>query len=321
MIVTHNPGSLPYDRLAGGSAVTIGTFDGMHIGHRNLLETLLERSSKLGVPSVVMSFEPTPGEFFSRNKPPARLMCFREKYDALRDSGVDMFFCPRFDKKMRDIEVDTFIRQLLVHGLNADALVVGDDFRFGKNRGGGVDDLRRVGAAVNMDVLQVDSVLVDGERVSSTAVRDALADGKMDRARGLLGRPYRMSGKVIEGKKLGRKLGFPTANFALNRITSPVMGVFAARVAGIGDSPLDAVISVGTRPTFHGTKTIIESHIFDFDGDLYGKRIHVDFIAKLRDELMFDDADALVEQMNVDAVNARQKLADDAAQFENQEAV
>ena len=321
MIVTHNPGSLPYDRLAGGSVVTIGIFDGVHLGHADLLERVLERSSSLGVPSVVMSFEPTPQEYFSRSEPPARLMCFREKFDALQDYGIDMFFCPRFDQKMREIEVDTFIRRLLIHGLNAGALIIGDDFRFAKDRAGGVDDLRRVGAAVDMEVIQVESIVHNGERVSSTAIRDALADGDLDRARVLLGRPYRMSGKVIEGHKMGRELGFPTANFALNRQTSPVMGVFAARVSGIEDQPLDAVISVGTRPTFHGTKTLVESHIFDFDGNLYGKRIHVDFIAKLRDELMFDGAEALVEQMNVDAKNARKCLAEDSVGFENREAL
>lgn len=321
MIVTHNPGSLPYDRLAGGSVVTIGIFDGVHLGHADLLERVLERSSSLGVPSVVMSFEPTPQEYFSRSEPPARLMCFREKFDALQDYGIDMFFCPRFDKKMREIEVDTFIRRLLIHGLNAGALIIGDDFRFAKDRAGGIDDLRRVGAAVDMEVIQVESIVHNGERVSSTAIRDALADGDLDRARVLLGRPYRMSGKVIEGHKMGRELGFPTANFALNRQTSPVMGVFAARVSGIEDQPLDAVISVGTRPTFHGTKTLVESHIFDFDGNLYGKRIHVDFIAKLRDELMFDGAEALVEQMNVDAKNARKCLAEDSVGFENREAL
>jgi riboflavin kinase/FMN adenylyltransferase len=311
MIVTHNPGSLPYDRLAGGSVVTIGTFDGVHVGHTDLLDKLLQRSADLNVPSVVMSFEPTPREFFSEGDPPARLMCFREKFDALKSYGVDMFFCPRFDRKMSEIEVDTFIRRLLIHGLNAESVIIGDDFRFARDRSGGVDELRRAGAATDMEVVQLQSVQRDGERVSSSAVREALAAGDLDRARVLLGRPYRMSGKVIEGHKLGRELGFPTANFALNRQISPVMGVFAARVSGIKDHPLDAVISVGSRPTFHGTRVLIESHIFDFDGDLYGKRIHVDFIAKLRDMLTFDGAEELVEQMNDDAMEARKMLAKD----------
>lgn len=313
MIVTRNPGSLPFDRLAGGSVVTIGTFDGMHVGHSDLLDTVLQRSADLGLPSVVMSFEPTPREFFSADDPPARLMCFREKFDALEAYGVDMFFCPRFDLKMSEIEVDAFIRQLLIHGLNAGTLVVGDDFRFARDRSGGVEDLRRAGEALDMDVIQIACVERNGERVSSSAVREALAAGDLARAKVLLGKPYRMSGKVIEGHKLGRELGFPTANFALNRLVSPVMGVFAARVSGIEDQPLDAVISVGTRPTFHGKRVIIESHIFDFDGDLYGKRIHVDFIAKLRDMLTFDGAEDLIEQMNDDAAEARSILAQDAA--------
>jgi riboflavin kinase/FMN adenylyltransferase len=313
MIVTHHPGSLPFDSLAEGSVVTIGTFDGMHGGHTDLLDKVLDHSKSRGVPSVVMSFEPMPAEYFSKGNPPARLMCFREKYDALLDYGIDMFFCPRFDQKMRNIEVDTFIRQLLIHGLNARVLVIGDDFRFGRDRSGDADDLRRAGAAMDMEVVRIASVMQGGTRISSTAIRDALDAGEMELARTLLGKPYRMSGKVIEGHKLGRELGFPTANFALNRQKSPVMGVFAARVSGIEDHPLNAVVSVGSRPTFHGTKTLIESHIFDFDGDLYGKRIHVDFIAKLRDMLTFDGAEALIEQMNVDAVDARKALADDAA--------
>jgi riboflavin kinase/FMN adenylyltransferase len=311
MIVTHNPGSLPHNLLAGGSVVTIGTFDGVHVGHADLLNRVLQRSADLGIPSVVMSFEPTPSEYFSAGDPPARLTCFREKFEVLEDYGIDMFFCPRFDQKMSGIEVDTFIRQLLIHGLNARALIIGDDFRFGKDRSGGVEELRRAGAAVDMEVIQVDSIQRDGERVSSTAIRSALADGNIDKATVLLGKPYRMSGKVIEGHKLGRELGYPTANFALNRQLSPVMGVFAARVSGIEDQPLDAVISVGSRPTFHGTRVLIESHIFDFEGDLYGKRIHVDFIAKLRDMLTFDGAKELIEQMNDDARDARKILAKD----------
>ena len=308
MIVTHNPSSLPYDRLDGGSVVTIGAFDGIHVGHAKLLEAVLERSASLAVPSVVMSFEPTPKEYFSPDNPPARLMCFREKYDALQAFGIDMFFCPRFDQKMSNIEADTFIRKLLIHGLNSRALVIGDDFHFAKGRCGSVHDLQRAGAAVDMEVVQVDSVMHDGERISSTTVRDALAAGKMEEARDLLGRPYRMSGKVIQGEKLGRELGFPTANLALNRLKSPVLGVFAARVSGIEDHPLNAVVSVGSRPTFHGTRTLIESHIFDFDGDLYGKRIHVDFVTKLRDMLTFDGAEDLIDQMNIDAAQAQEIL-------------
>ena len=308
MIVTRILKNLPYDRLSGGSTVTIGSYDGLHVGHMKLLDEVVERARTLGVPAVVMSFEPTPKEFFSADSPPARLMSFREKYEALRDCGVDLLFCPRFDASMRDTAVDTFIRRLLIHALNVKALVVGDDFRFAKNRAGGITELRRAGEAVGFDVKQVSSVVHDNERVSSGAIRRALAGGDLRRAEALLGKPYRMSGTVIEGHKMGRQLGFPTANFHLNRKKSAVMGIFAARVSGVADCPLDAVVSVGTRPTFAGTHTLIEAHLFDFDGDLYGKRIHVDFVQKLRDELKFDSAADLVDQMNVDAEEARSIL-------------
>lgn len=305
MIVTRTLENLPYDRLSGGSSVTIGSYDGLHLGHMKLLAEVIERARTLGVPAVVMSFEPTPKEYFSADSPPARLMSFREKYEALRDGGIDLLFCLRFNEAMRNTAVDTFIRRILIHGLNVKALVVGDDFRFAKNRAGSVTDLQRAGAAVGFEVRQVSSVVHDNERVSSGAIRRALAGGDLRRAEALLGKPYRMSGRVIEGHKMGRQLGFPTANFNLNRKKSAVMGIFAARVSGIGEHPLDAVVSVGTRPTFAGTHTLIEAHLFDFDGDLYGKRIHVDFVQKLRDELKFDSAAALVEQMNVDAREAR----------------
>lgn len=308
MIVTRTLNNLPYDKLSGGSIVTIGSYDGLHVGHMKLLEEVIERSRNLGVPAVVMSFEPTPKEYFASASPPARLMSFREKYDALRSCGIDLLLCLRFDESMRNTSVDTFIRRVLIHGLNVKALVVGDDFRFAKNRAGSITDLQRAGDAVGFEVLQVSSVIHENERVSSGAIRLALAAGDLHRAEALLGKLYRMSGTVIEGHKMGRQLGFPTANFNLNRKKSAVMGIFAARVSGIGERALDAVVSVGTRPTFAGTHTLIEAHLFDFDGDLYGKRIHVDFVEKLRDELTFDSAADLVAQMNVDAREARSIL-------------
>lgn len=309
MIVTRTLKNIPYEKLSGGSVVTIGSFDGLHVGHMKLLDEVVMRARRGGIPAVVMSFEPTPKEFFSVDSPPARLMSFREKYECLRDYGVDLLFCPRFDAAMRDTAVDTFIRRLLIHALNLKALVVGDDFRFAKNRAGGISDLCRAGDAAGFEVKQVSSVTLDNERVSSGAIRQALACGDLKRAQILLGKPYRMSGTVIEGHKMGRQLGFPTANFNLNRKKSAVMGIFAARVSGVADCPLDAVVSVGTRPTFAGTNVLIEAHLFDFDGDLYGKRIHVDFVEKLRDELKFDSAADLVVQMNVDAKQARSILA------------
>ena len=301
--------SFPFARVGRGSVVTIGAFDGLHLGHRRLLERVLTEAEERRVPSVVMSFEPTPREFFAADSPPARLMRFREKYEALKHAGVDIFYCPRFDERLRDIDSATFIRQLLVHTLNMDHLVIGDDFRFARNREGNVEQLKQVGEALRFSVEQVPSVVVEGERVSSTAIRDALWNGDMARARRLLGHDYRMSGRVIKGDRVGRTLGYPTANVNLQRRQSAVMGIFAVRVRGLGRGPLDGVASVGTRPTFAKTKPLLEVYIFDFDEDIYGRYIHVDFIERLRGEEKFDTVDALVEQMHEDSRQARAILA------------
>jgi riboflavin kinase/FMN adenylyltransferase len=256
-----------------------------------------------------MSFEPMPKEYFSVASPPARLMRFREKFEALASAGIDIFYCPRFGPAMRKIDANTFIRQVLIHAMNVRDLVVGDDFRFAARREGDLEQLQRAGRALGFKVHQVPSVVSEGERVSSTAVRQALALGRLATAQRLLGHPYGMSGKVIKGERVGRKLGFPTANVNLQRRQSAVLGIFAARVRGIGPEPLDAVASVGTRPTFDGTKPILEVHIFDFDEDIYGRYIHVDFVERLRDERRFDNAEALVEQMHEDSQQARAVLA------------
>ena len=298
----------PFSRVADGSVVTIGAFDGLHLGHQQLLATCRAEAERLGVPGIVMSFEPTPKEFFAGDRPPARLTRFREKFEALREAGLELFFCPRFDAAMRDMSAADFIRLLLIHKLNARAVVIGDDFRFARRQEGTVDVLKRAGRALDFSVLQVPSVVVSGERVSSTAIRLALADGELDKAARLLGRSYRMSGRVLPGQQLGRELGYPTANVNIQRRQSAVLGIFAVRVSGLGPEPMDAVASVGTRPTFGGVKPILEVHIFDFAENIYGRYIHVDFVAKLRDEEKFETAEALVEQMHRDAQQARDIL-------------
>ncbi|MCH8060724.1 MAG: bifunctional riboflavin kinase/FAD synthetase [Proteobacteria bacterium] len=300
---------LPFDELKNGSAVTIGAYDGLHLGHVQLLNRVIAASQKHGVPSVVMSFEPTPREFFAAASPPARLMRFREKFDALDAHGIDLFYCPRFDAQMRDITADAFIRRILIHGLCARHIVVGDDFKFASKREGTIDHLRRAGRALDYAVEQVGSIDIDGSRVSSTAIRDALWGGNLRRATALLGRPYRMSGKVMLGDKVGRSLGYPTANVDLRRRQSAVMGIFAVRVDGLPGGPKDAVASVGIRPTFDGTEPLLEVHIFDFDEEIYGEYIHVDFIERLRNEEKYDKVDDLVAQMHRDADNARSILA------------
>ncbi len=304
---------LPHAALERGSVMTVGAYDGLHLGHQQLLDRVVGESRAMHLPSIVMSFEPTPKEFFSAERPPARLMRFREKFEALAASGIDYFYCPRFAPWMRSISADAFIRRVLVHGLNVRHLVVGDDFRFARKREGTVEHLSRASKALQYKVDQVSSVVVDGVRVSSTAIRDALREGEVARATALLGRPYRMSGKVIRGRRVGRSLGYATANVDLRRRKSAVLGIYAVRVHGLPGSPLDGVASVGTRPTFDLQKPLLEVHLFDFDKDIYGEYIHVDFIARLRDVEKFSSVDELVAQMKIDAENARAALAADTA--------
>ncbi len=293
----------------GQSVVTIGTFDGVHVGHQRILRRVMEKARARNLPAVVFSFEPTPGEFFSRGTPPARLTRFREKFEALEQFGVDWLFCPPFDAGMEALGPDEFIERLLVERLGVKYLVVGDDFRFAKNRRGTIDSLRDGGKQLGFSVEQVPSVLEEGHRVSSTKIRGLLADGELDRAKKLLGRYYRMTGRVIDGQKLGKQLGFPTANVNLSRAASPIGGIFAVRVDGLGPALLNGVASVGTRPTVDGVEPVLEVHIFDFDQDIYGAYIQVEFIAKLREEVKFPDLRSLTEQMHIDAAEAREILS------------
>jgi len=301
----------PVEALRNGCVATIGAFDGLHLGHRQIIDRVLELSNEYQLPSLLFSFEPTPKEFFSRQSPPARLMKFREKFQALEDLNIDWFYCPRFEPQLAGLEPDVFIDELLVDLLNVKHLIVGDDFRFARQRAGGIDDLRRKGVERGFDVEQVGSVAMNQLRVSSSVVRMALADGDMDLAAKLLGRRYRMSGRVVQGQLLGRELGMPTANVKLNRKLSPVEGIFAIRVSGelLGDKWLNGVASVGTRPTVSGIEPLLEVHIFDFDRDIYGAHIQVEFVAKLRDEVKFPDLVSLRQQMFADADQARAILA------------
>ncbi len=304
----RRPGGNPRG-FPGQSVVTIGTFDGLHVGHQRILRRVLEKARARNLPAVVFSFEPTPGEFFSRGTPPARLTRFREKFEALEQFGVDWLCCPPFDAGMEALGPDEFIERLLVERLGVKYLVVGDDFRFAKNRRGTIDSLRDGGKQLGFSVEQVPSVLEEGYRVSSTKIRGLLADGELDRAKKLLGRYYRMTGRVIDGQKLGKQLGFPTANVNLSRAASPIGGIFAVKVDGLGPALLNGVASVGTRPTVGGVEPVLEVHIFDFDQNIYGVYIQVEFIAKLREEVKFPDLQSLTEQMHIDAAEAREILS------------
>ncbi len=295
--------------LPDGCVATIGVFDGVHLGHQRILQRVTEESARRSLASLVFTFEPTPREYFSSGSPPARLTRLREKAGVLAGLGVEWMFCPRFDARIESLEPDAFIERLLVNTLQVRHLVVGDDFRFARHRAGTLAHLEMSGPRCGFTVEQVSSVITDGARVSSTAVREALAAGDMARARRLLGRHYAMTGRVIRGNRLGRQLGMPTANVNLCRRLSPVAGIFAARVAGLGPVPRPGVASVGTRPTVGGAGPLLEVHVFDFDDDIYGQYIQVEFVARLRDEVTFPDLQSLQRQMHLDAAAARRVMA------------
>ena len=289
-----------------GSVVTIGNYDGVHLGHQHMLSTVTARAREFGLPATVVTFEPTPREYFEGDAAPARLMRLREKLEALPLYGVERVVVLRFDRHMQAMGADEFVERLLVCGLGARHVVVGHDFHYARRREGNIDTLRAAGARHGYAVEEVGRFLVDGERVSSSLVRDALGRGDLARAGLLLGRAYRMAGRVRRGQQLGRRLGYPTANLALHRKVVPLWGVFAVRVSGAGLVDHPAVASLGTRPTIDGTEPLLEVHVFDHDGDLYGRYLDVDFVRRLRDERRFESLDALVEQMHRDAAEARE---------------
>ncbi len=290
-------------------AVAIGVFDGLHIGHRAIVERACRAAAELGGSSLVLTFEPTPKEFFSPATAPPRLTRFRERFEQLCSLGVDELFCARFDE-VRALTPAEFVDELLARELGARHVVVGDDFRFGAARSGTVDELRELGKRRGIAVTEVPPVIFRGERVSSTAIRAALKAGDMDTARGMLGRDYSISGRVVRGLGLGRKLGFPTANVNLKRLQAPIDGIFAARVTGLEPNALDGVASVGTRPTIGGSTPLLEVLIFDFDEDIYGRYITVHFTKRLREERHFADLEALKRQMHDDVAAARAALTD-----------
>ncbi len=291
-----------------GAVATIGGFDGLHLGHQALLTKLKEQAAALGAPSLVISFEPSPREFFMGPAAPARLQRFRDKYAALQALGIDYFLCLRFDETLRDYSPERFVLEILCQGLAIRGLVVGHDFKFGRGREGTVAGLQELGVKHGFSVEEFSPFCAASERISSTLVREALAKGDLDRATTLLGRPYVLSGRVIHGKKLGRTLGYPTANLRLLRRVIPLFGVFAVRVSGAGLQHAPAVANLGTRPVVQGGEPLLEVHVFDYAGDLYGQYLQVEFIARLREELMFPDLPSLVKQIDLDAAQARALL-------------
>jgi riboflavin kinase/FMN adenylyltransferase len=289
-----------------GCVATIGAFDGVHRGHQAVLRQLIDKSREYSLPSTVVLFEPLPREFLAPDAAPPRLMSFREKFEAIRDLGIDRVVRIRFNDALRNMSADEFITSLFVKNLGAKYIVVGDDLRFGRDRSGDFDLLRKYGARDGFDVMDTATLLHEGERVSSTRIREVLGQGDFALAEHLLGRPYSIAGRVIVGQQLGRTIGAPTANIQLRRLRSPLSGVFAVQVAGVSDSLLPAVANVGVRPTVGDlSKAILEVHLLDFEGDLYRRNIRVLFREKLRNEIKFDGIDALSEQISRDIAQAR----------------
>jgi riboflavin kinase/FMN adenylyltransferase len=294
--------------LSNGSAVTIGNFDGVHLGHQAVVERLAAEGHRLGLPVVVVLFEPQPREYFEAGRAPARLTRLREKLARFKELPIDIVLLLRFDQRLADMPADTFIERILVDGLRVRYLLVGDDFRFGKNRRGDFALLQAAGKRYGFEVTDTNSIRVGGCRISSTWVREALSSGDLATAERLLGRPYSICGRVVHGDNRGRALGFPTVNIRLQRKKTPVQGVYAVTMAGLGEQELPGVANVGTRPTLDGKKVLLEVHLFNLDRDLYGRQVEVRFRHKIRDERRFANIEELRAQIAKDSLIARQLL-------------
>ncbi len=291
--------------------LTIGNFDGVHVGHQALLGQLTGRARAAALPSAVMTFEPHPREFFAHESRPTRLTSLREKLELFDQAGVDRVYVCRFDARFAALGATAFIDELLVRGLGLSHLIIGDDFRFGRGREGDFERLRAAGEHYGFTMATMDTVEIDGERASSSAVRDALEKGDLGRARRLLGRPYAISGRVEHGRKIGRELGFPTANIQLKRRSLPLSGIFAVTVSGGGLSNAPGAASVGVRPTIaDGLRPTCEVHVLDTAVDLYDRRVSISFRHKLRDEARYDGMDALRDAIAKDVADTRHWFAE-----------
>ena len=298
--------------LADGCVATIGNFDGVHLGHKTIIDQVKQKATELDVPSVVMIFEPQPREFFQGADAPPRLMPFRQKFEALLAEGVDVVLCIRFDERFRSYSAMGFVEDVLIQGLAVRHLVVGDDFRFGCDRAGDFRLLEQVGQEHDFTVENTRTVTVDGERVSSTRVRNALNVNGLEEAERLLGHPYRIHGRIVYGRQLGRQIGAPTANILLHKMPA-LRGVYVVRARLETGEWRDGVANIGLRPTVDGKRPSLEVHLFDFAGTLYGQHLEVVFRHGLRDEVKFDSVDELRQQIARDFEHARAWLANNPA--------
>ncbi len=288
-----------------GCVATIGNFDGVHRGHQAILARLRERAAELGLPSCVVIFEPQPREFFAPDKAPARLTRLREKLCLLEQQGIDQVLCLAFNRRLRELSAAEFVHAVLVEGLAVRHLEVGDDFRFGCDRAGDFDFLLRAGAAEGFSVEAATTIEVDGQRVSSTRLREVLARGDLQAAQALLGRPFSLTGRIVHGQKLGRQLGAPTANVQLKRHSTPLSGVYMVSLV-LDGSPQPGVANIGMRPSVRSDgQPHLEVHLLDLQADLYGRRVQVVFHHKLRDEQRFASLEALKAAISADIAAAR----------------
>lgn len=290
-----------------GCVLTIGNFDGVHLGHHRVISSLVEKANEIGCISAVMVFEPQPQELFSPETAPARLTRLRDKYVLLKKLGVQRLICVNFNHKFASHTAEDFVEKLLVKKLGLKHLIIGDDFHFGKNRTGNFKMLCKAGDKFGFAVSDTASCKLADCRISSTEIRQALGRDDLDSVKKMLGRPYSIMGRVFHGDKRGRQLGFPTANILLKRRVSPVSGVYV--VEAVTDSgTFHGVANIGARPTVAGIRQQLEVHIFDFNADLYGQSIEVVMLKKLRNEIKFDSLAALTAQINDDCVQAREYL-------------
>ncbi|GDY27789.1 MULTISPECIES: bifunctional riboflavin kinase/FAD synthetase [unclassified Agarivorans] len=290
-----------------GCALSIGNFDGVHLGHQQVIKRLVEQARQRGLPAAVMIFEPQPLEIFAKDKAPARISRFRDKYQQLKSLGVDRLLVVRFNQAFAQQSADYFVRQLLVELLGIKYLAVGDDFHFGKGREGNFASLQAAKQQYGFELTSTDSFCMNQQRVSSTLLRQHLADSDFNTVGQLLGRKFSFSGKVIHGQKLGRQLGFATANLKVARHVCPIHGVFAVKVYvhGQPEHRFSGIANIGWRPTAAGKDLLVEAHLFEFDANLYGQRLVVEPQLKIRDEQKFDSLDALKAQVNLDIKRAK----------------
>ncbi|MGD2159797.1 MAG: bifunctional riboflavin kinase/FAD synthetase [Gammaproteobacteria bacterium] len=291
-------------------AVTIGNFDGVHQGHQALLRLLADKAKAKNIPACLMSFDPLPHEYFAQNKPAPRLTSARERYTSIAelDQSIrpDMLLILRFDDALAQLTAEEFVSHVLVDALAAKAVVIGDDFRFGKGRRGDYDFLKAAGDRYGFEVLSLSTHSVDNMRISSTGIRQALLENRLCDAERMLGRPYRICGRIAHGDKRGRTIGFPTANIRLNRPVIPLSGVYTVTLCSpeLGDIP--GIANIGKRPTVNGVRDQLEVHLFDFEQDIYGMNVCVSFHQKIRDEKKFESFELLKQQIQLDCVRARE---------------